>query len=70
MTVIAMTNYLEVRNLAKQFGNFSALGDVSLDVLEGEFDLAFDDVPRSALAELWASVRTAHEAWAETRESA
>ena len=37
MTVIAMTNYLEVRNLAKQFGNFSALGDVSLDVLEGEF---------------------------------
>jgi arylamine N-acetyltransferase len=41
-----------------------------LDVLEGEFDLAFDDVPRSALAELWASVRTAHEAWAETRESA
>jgi arylamine N-acetyltransferase len=41
-----------------------------LDVLEGEFDLAFDDVSRSALAALWASVRTAHEAWAETRESA
>jgi arylamine N-acetyltransferase len=41
-----------------------------LDVLEGEFDLAFDDVPSSALRELWASVRTAHEAWVETRQSA
>ena len=37
MTVIAMTNYLEVRNLSKRFGDFSALGDVSLDVVEGEF---------------------------------
>ena len=41
-----------------------------LDVLEGEFDLSFDDVPGSALAALWASARTAHEAWAETRKSA
>jgi arylamine N-acetyltransferase len=41
-----------------------------LDVLEGEFDLAFDDVPPAALAALWRSVRTAHEAWAETRKSA
>ena len=32
-----MTNYLEVRNLSKRFGDFSALGDVSLDVVEGEF---------------------------------
>jgi len=37
MTVIAMTNYLEVRNLSKRFGDFSALGNVSLDVVEGEF---------------------------------
>jgi iron(III) transport system ATP-binding protein len=37
MTVIAMTNYLEVRNLSKRFGDFTALGDVSLDVVEGEF---------------------------------
>lgn len=37
MTVIPMTNYLEVRNLSKRFGDFSALGDVSLDVVEGEF---------------------------------
>jgi N-hydroxyarylamine O-acetyltransferase len=41
-----------------------------LDVLEGEFDLAFDDVPTSALAALWVSVRMAHEAWVETRKSA
>ena len=41
-----------------------------LDVLEGEFDLAFDDVPTAALGALWVSVRTAHEAWAETRKSA
>ena len=33
MTVIPMTNYLEVRNLSKRFGDFSALGDVSLDAL-------------------------------------
>jgi iron(III) transport system ATP-binding protein len=33
-----MTNsYLEVRNLSKRFGDFTALGDVSLDVGEGEF---------------------------------
>jgi iron(III) transport system ATP-binding protein len=37
MTVTAMSNYLEVRNLSKRFGDFSALGDVSLDVVEGEF---------------------------------
>jgi arylamine N-acetyltransferase len=41
-----------------------------LDVLEGEFDLAFDDVPTSALAALWVSVRMGHEAWVETRKSA
>jgi hypothetical protein len=41
-----------------------------LDVLEGEFDLAFDDVPADALAALWTSVRTAHEAWADTRKTA
>lgn len=32
-----MTRYLEVRNLSKRFGEFTALGDVSLDVTEGEF---------------------------------
>ncbi len=32
-----MTSYLEVRNLHKRFGDFVALGDVSLDVGEGEF---------------------------------
>jgi iron(III) transport system ATP-binding protein len=32
-----MTNYLEVRNLHKRFGDFIALGDISLDVGEGEF---------------------------------
>jgi N-hydroxyarylamine O-acetyltransferase len=41
-----------------------------LDVLEGEFDLVFDDVPPTALAALWASVRSSHEAWAETRQTA
>lgn len=30
-------SYLEVRNLSKRFGDFTALGDVSLDVAEGEF---------------------------------
>ena len=30
-------HYLEVRNLSKRFGDFTALGDVSLDVAEGEF---------------------------------
>jgi len=30
-------SYLEVRNLAKRFGDFIALSDVSLDVAEGEF---------------------------------
>jgi iron(III) transport system ATP-binding protein len=29
--------YLEVRNLHKRFGDFTALGDISLDVGEGEF---------------------------------
>jgi len=29
--------YLEVRNLHKRFGDFIALGDISLDVAEGEF---------------------------------
>ncbi len=32
-----MTNYLEVRNLSKRFGDVIALGDVSLDVAESEF---------------------------------
>jgi len=32
-----VTSYLEVRNLTKRFGDFTALGDVSLDVAEGEF---------------------------------
>src|SRR5712675_3354868 len=30
-------SYLEVRNLHKRYGDFTALGDVSLDVAEGEF---------------------------------
>ena len=30
-------NYLEVRNLQKRFGDFTALGDISLDIGEGEF---------------------------------
>src|SRR5580693_7419807 len=30
-------SYLEVRNLTKRFGDFTALRDVSLDVGEGEF---------------------------------
>jgi iron(III) transport system ATP-binding protein len=32
-----VSSYLEVRNLSKRFGDFTALGDVSLDVGEGEF---------------------------------
>lgn len=32
-----VTHYLEVRNLSKRFGDFTALGDVSLDIAEGEF---------------------------------
>ncbi len=32
-----MAHYLEVRNLTKRFGDFTALHDVSLDVEEGEF---------------------------------
>ena len=32
-----MTNYLEVRNLSKRFGDVIALGHVSLDVAESEF---------------------------------
>jgi iron(III) transport system ATP-binding protein len=32
-----LTSHLEVRNLSKRFGDFSALGDISLDVAEGEF---------------------------------
>src|SRR5262245_52694601 len=30
-------SHLEVRNLAKRYGDFTALGDISLDVAEGEF---------------------------------
>ena len=30
-------SYLEVRNLQKRFGDITALGDISLDVAEGEF---------------------------------
>ena len=30
-------SYLEVRSLAKKFGDFTALGDISLDIAEGEF---------------------------------
>jgi arylamine N-acetyltransferase len=41
-----------------------------LDVLEGEFDLSFDDVPGTALAGLWTSVRRAHDAWSESRKCA
>ncbi|MBS0539621.1 MAG: putative 2-aminoethylphosphonate ABC transporter ATP-binding protein [Proteobacteria bacterium] len=32
-----MTSFLEVRNLTKRFGDFTALDDVSLDVAENEF---------------------------------
>src|SRR5260370_29219157 len=32
-----VTHYLEVRNLSKRFGDFTARGDISLDVDEGEF---------------------------------
>ena len=35
---VAMTNsHLEVRNLTKRYGDFVALGDISLDVADGEF---------------------------------
>jgi N-hydroxyarylamine O-acetyltransferase len=34
-----------------------------LDMLEGEFDLAFTDVPAGAMARLWTSVRHTHDAW-------
>src|SRR5712664_562271 len=30
-------HYLEVRSLSKRFGDFTALGDISLDIAEGEF---------------------------------
>jgi iron(III) transport system ATP-binding protein len=30
-------SHLEVRNLSKRYGDFTALGDISLDVAEGEF---------------------------------
>lgn len=29
--------YLEVRNLTKRYGDFTALGDITLDIVEGEF---------------------------------
>src|SRR5215831_17021140 len=29
--------YLQIRNLTKRYGTFTALGDVSLDIQEGEF---------------------------------
>ncbi|MBL0899140.1 MAG: putative 2-aminoethylphosphonate ABC transporter ATP-binding protein [Reyranella sp.] len=32
-----MTSYLEVRDLSKRFGDFTALGNISLDIAEGEF---------------------------------
>ena len=43
-----------------------------LDVLEGEFDLSLDDVPAAEVAELWTSVRRAHDAWLDgsSRKSA
>ena len=43
-----------------------------LDVLEGEFDLSLDDVPSTAVAQLWTSVRRAHDAWLDgsSRKSA
>src|SRR5215207_6189118 len=31
------SSLLEVRNLSKRFGDFTALGDISLDIAEGEF---------------------------------
>jgi iron(III) transport system ATP-binding protein len=34
---LGMTPYLEVRSLSKRFGDFTALGDISLDIVEGEF---------------------------------
>jgi arylamine N-acetyltransferase len=41
-----------------------------LDALEGEFDLSLADVPGVALTSLWKSVRRAHDAWSESRQSA
>ena len=32
-----MTAHLQVRHLAKRYGTFTALGDISLDIAEGEF---------------------------------
>ena len=29
--------YLEVRNLSKRYGDFTALGDITLDIADGEF---------------------------------
>jgi arylamine N-acetyltransferase len=34
-----------------------------LDVLGGEFDLSLDDVPARAVADLWTTVRRAHNGW-------
>jgi len=41
-------------------------------VLEGEFALSLEDVPAHAVAELWTSVRRAHDAWLDgsSRKSA
>jgi iron(III) transport system ATP-binding protein len=36
-TAEASPPYLQIRNVSKQFGAFSALADISLDVHEGEF---------------------------------
>ncbi|HLM15545.1 MAG TPA: ATP-binding cassette domain-containing protein, partial [Reyranella sp.] len=33
----AMSPHLEVRNLSKRYGDFTALDDISLDIAEGEF---------------------------------
>ena len=43
-----------------------------LDALEGEFDLSLDDVSAVAVADLWTSVRRAHDAWLDgaSRKSA
>ena len=37
LAVQQIMSYLEVRNLHKRFGDFTALGDISLDIAEGEF---------------------------------
>ena len=36
-TPASMDSYLRIRRLTKKFGEFTALADISLDVLEGEF---------------------------------